>query len=183
MRKIIMLLMVALAALALSATAAFAAYTFDPATGTGFVGKGDVQLIYSWNNTQLQNNASKVDFRTSTTNETTWTCSKPNPSDPDKPDIVNNRSNSTTTQGLATTVSRDTSKGKNGPVTGFNLTGYEGTPTTVTSGNALGSCPATPSGFTYDVGSEQTTTGATVHEVTNDGGLTWYIVPAPVAVA
>jgi hypothetical protein len=182
LKKLSILLAVAMTAL-LSATAAFAAYTFDPASGTGFVGKGDVQLVYGYNNQQLQTNAAKIDFRTSTTSETTWTCSKPNPSSPDKPDIVNNRSNETTTQGLATTVARDTSKGKNGPVTGFNLTGYDSPATTVTSGSAIGSCPANPSGFTYDVGSEQTTTGPTVLEVTNDGGLTWYIVPAPVAAA
>jgi len=54
MRKITMLLMVALAALALSATAAFAAVTFDPATGKGFVGKGDVQIAYNLNNKQIQ---------------------------------------------------------------------------------------------------------------------------------
>jgi hypothetical protein len=43
-------------------TAAIAAVTFDPATGTGFVGKGDVQLAYGWNNAALQRNASGVTF-------------------------------------------------------------------------------------------------------------------------
>jgi hypothetical protein len=52
------------AAAALFAVAAFAnaAVTFDPATGTGFVGKGDVQLAFGWNNAQLQSNASGVSF-------------------------------------------------------------------------------------------------------------------------
>lgn len=49
------------AALAL-ATPASAAVTFDPASGTGFVGKGDVQTALVWNNQQLQNNASAVTF-------------------------------------------------------------------------------------------------------------------------
>lgn len=40
--------------------ATFAAVTFDLSTGTGFVGKGDVQNAFGWNNTQLQNNASGV---------------------------------------------------------------------------------------------------------------------------
>lgn len=40
---------------------AFAAVTFDPATG-GFVGKGDVQLAFGWNNAQLQNKANDVKF-------------------------------------------------------------------------------------------------------------------------
>ncbi|MCW3996493.1 MAG: hypothetical protein NWE98_10160 [Candidatus Bathyarchaeota archaeon] len=36
--------------------------TFDPATGTGFVGKGDVQLAFGWNNKALQDNALGVTF-------------------------------------------------------------------------------------------------------------------------
>lgn len=36
--------------------------TFDTSTGTGFVGKGDVQLAFGWNNAQLQNNASGLSF-------------------------------------------------------------------------------------------------------------------------
>ncbi|NKX54692.1 hypothetical protein [Arthrobacter mobilis] len=49
------------ATLALAAPAA-AAVTFDPGTGQGFVGKGDVQLAFSWNNSQLQSNASGLSF-------------------------------------------------------------------------------------------------------------------------
>ncbi len=37
-----------------------ASVTFDPATGTGFVGKGDVQLLFGWNNKQLQDNAASL---------------------------------------------------------------------------------------------------------------------------
>jgi hypothetical protein len=49
-------------ALAAVCTAAIAAVTFDPFTGLGFVGKGDVQLAYGWNNAQLQTNAAGVTF-------------------------------------------------------------------------------------------------------------------------
>ncbi len=42
---------------------AFAAVTFDPATGTGFVGKGDVQLAFGWNNAQMQANHQAVTFK------------------------------------------------------------------------------------------------------------------------
>lgn len=48
--------------LALASTVALAAVTFDPATGTGFVGKGDVQLAFDWNNAALQANAGSVTF-------------------------------------------------------------------------------------------------------------------------
>jgi len=51
-------------AAALFAVTAFAnaSVTFDPMTGIGFVGKGDVQLAYGWNNAQLQANAAGVSF-------------------------------------------------------------------------------------------------------------------------
>src|SRR5918996_4693526 len=57
LRKIIGLTAI-VAAFAIGMTAAFALVTFDPSTGTGFVGKGDVQTAFGWNNKQLQNNAS-----------------------------------------------------------------------------------------------------------------------------
>jgi hypothetical protein len=40
----------------------FAAVTFDPNTGTGFVGKGDVQTAFGWNNAQLQANGAGISF-------------------------------------------------------------------------------------------------------------------------
>lgn len=51
-------------AAALFSVAAFAQadVTFDPLTGNGFVGKGDVQLAFGWNNAQLQSNASGLSF-------------------------------------------------------------------------------------------------------------------------
>jgi hypothetical protein len=49
------------ASLALAGTAS-AAVTFNSSTGTGFVGKGDVQIAYGWNNTSLQKNATGVTF-------------------------------------------------------------------------------------------------------------------------
>ena len=180
MRKLYLAMGLALVAMLVAAGAAFAAFTFDPATGTGFVGKGDVQLIYGYNNQQLQTNASKIDFRAITTSQTSWTCTRPapTPNDPNK-EIVQQRNNTTTAQGLATTVARDNSKGKNGPVTGFNLTGYDSPPTVIASdGPAVGSCPAEPSGFAYDENAV-TTTGPTQLQVTNDGGMTWFTLTPP----
>jgi hypothetical protein len=149
---------------------ALGAVTFDAATGTGFVGKGDVQLVYGWNNKALQDNAPSVDFRVSSVSETTWTCSRPHPSQPGE-EIVQERSRTTTIQGLITTVARDNSKGKDGPVTGFNLGGYEGTSTESSEGPAVGSCPSNPSGFTYNDDAETTSAGGGI-QVTRDG-TTW----------
>jgi hypothetical protein len=36
--------------------------TFDPSSGSGFVGKGDVQTAFGFNNQQLQSNASGLSF-------------------------------------------------------------------------------------------------------------------------
>jgi hypothetical protein len=44
------------------ASAAYATVSFDAATGTGFVGKGDVQLALGWNNAALQQNALQLKF-------------------------------------------------------------------------------------------------------------------------
>ena len=178
-KKLYLAMGLALVAMLVAAGAVFAAFTFDPATGTGFVGKGDVQLIYNWNNKQLQDNAKLVDFRASSTSVTEWTCSRPHPSDPTR-EITQERSSTTTTQGLATTVARETSKGKDGPVTGFNLTGYDAPPTVTTDGPAVGSCPANPSGFTYDENA-QTTPGPTVLQVSING-TDWFTLTQPATV-
>jgi hypothetical protein len=44
------------------ASAAYATVSFDPSSGTGFVGKGDVQLALGWNNAALQKNAPALKF-------------------------------------------------------------------------------------------------------------------------
>jgi hypothetical protein len=64
---------VALGAAAFTA-AVLAAVTFDPATGKGFVGKGDVQLAFGWSNAQLQANAKNVAFTFSQHEQYTGTC-------------------------------------------------------------------------------------------------------------
>ena len=166
-KKLYAAIALALAAMLVASTAAMAAVTFNP-DGTGFVGKGDVQLIYSWNNKQLQDNASLVQFRASTTSTTEWTCTKEHPSGDPTKDNVQVRSTETTTQGLVDEIARDNSKGKNGAITGFNLLGYAGSPTVVTDGPAVGSCPDANSGFVYD-NNPTTTPGATVLEVSING--------------
>lgn len=49
-------------ALALASTAALAEVVFYPETGTGFVGKGDVQDAFGWNDAGLQLHADGVTF-------------------------------------------------------------------------------------------------------------------------
>ncbi len=54
-------------ALFVAAVPASATVVFDADKQTGFVGKGDVQLAFEWNNKQLQANAADGTFRYSAT--------------------------------------------------------------------------------------------------------------------
>ncbi|MDR7082657.1 hypothetical protein J2X01_001946 [Arthrobacter ginsengisoli] len=162
------------ASLALASPAA-ASVTFDPATGTGFVGKGDVQTVFEWSNKTLQTHASTVDFRVNSVNETTWTCTKTlTTGNGQTKEIVQERRTTTSVQGLVATVPRSNSNGKDGPVTGFSLQGYEGTATLETDGPAVGTCPAAPSGFVYDQNAQTAGSGGGL-EVTYDG-TSWYSI-------
>jgi hypothetical protein len=126
----------AIAACLAVATAAYAAVSFDEETGVGFVGKGDVQAALGWNNKQLQDNADDLEFiyASSYSTTTTWTC------DRNAGPQTQERNNTTTTffEGAVTVVARERNQ-----VTGFILTGFEGTPTasTTSQGPAAGSCP------------------------------------------
>jgi hypothetical protein len=60
-------------ALALS-TGAFAAVTFDPETGTGFVGKGDVQSPFGWNNAKMQQRHDSITFTYGTVSSLKQAC-------------------------------------------------------------------------------------------------------------
>jgi hypothetical protein len=123
----------ALAAMMLAATAAIAAVTFDPATGNGFVGKGDVQLAFGWNNKELQANAKNVSFTYEETAEYTLLCKKD--------DFIHPRTGVVTpgeekefknrVQSVESSLAGDPrqTKGQN-QFTGFNLSGITGTEVT-----------------------------------------------------
>lgn len=121
-------------------TAAYAAVTFDPDNGEGFVGKGDVQTALGWNNKQLQDNAASVKFTAESTvvTEVSWTCTRfdrdGNPTDQTQ---ERERTTTTTIEGVLSSVARERNQ-----VTGFTLTGYDGDPTETseTEGPAVGSC-------------------------------------------
>jgi hypothetical protein len=62
MKKIMGLALAGVLSIGIAAGSANAAVAFDSSTGTGFVGKGDVQLAFGWNNAALQKNASGLTF-------------------------------------------------------------------------------------------------------------------------
>jgi hypothetical protein len=159
MRVKLLVLVVLAAVLVLAASAVSAAVTFDAETGTGFVGKGDVQLAFGWNNKALQDNAEDVQFRASSevVTEVSWTCTNTNN------DNIQERARTTTTtfEGVVSHTTRERNQ-----ITGFTLTGYDGDPTTsdTTEGNPLNSCPSGPWSLT-------TPAGDPVVVSTSEGGL------------
>lgn len=148
-------------------TLAYAAWWVD-GDGFGFVGKGDVQLVFGWNNAQLQANAGNVDFQISQVSFTqyTWTCKR----DAGEQRQERSRTTTTTTQGLIDSIARLRNQ-----FTGFNLLGFDGEPSISieTEGPALGSCPTN---WTIEGEiEEETIIGDTELEVSIGGD--WYIVP------
>jgi hypothetical protein len=147
-------------AVALLATSVYAAVNFDPATGTGLVGKGDVQLVYGWNNKALQDNAGSVQFQATSevVTEISWICTNSNNENTQERE----RTTTTTVQGVLESVARERNQ-----ITGFILNGYDGAPTStgpVTNGPPLNSCPnaaagwslTTPAGDPVEVSSTST---------------------------
>lgn len=62
MKKIVSGLAAGVFAIGIFTSSAFAAVTYDPTGGTGFVGKGDVQLALGYNNAQMQAVAENLNF-------------------------------------------------------------------------------------------------------------------------
>jgi hypothetical protein len=149
---------------------AVAAWTFNATTGTGFVGKGDVQLVYGWNNKQLQDNAADVKFQATSTVGTyvQWTCTKDNDNTQ-----VRRETTRTETEGVLSSIGRLKNQ-----ITGFNLLGYDGSPTIgdpQVGGPQLNSCPNSWE-LTIPAGDPQPITdGATVLEVSTNG-TDWFVI-------
>jgi len=125
---------------ALLAVTAFASVTFDPTTGAGFVGKGDVQLVLGMNNAQVQNTPVSFTYSSSSTTVTsyTWTCDRD--AGPQTQERANVTTATNSTQGIVSSVARVRNQ-----ITGFNLLGWNGAPTITSTteheGPQIGSCP------------------------------------------
>ena len=144
------------ALVAMAAAPAIMTVTFDPDTGTGFVGKGDVQLALGYNNAQLQAQAEYLQFTYNKTSEqeTTWECYNENNGHTQE----RSRTSTSTTSGVVSSVARVRNQ-----ITGFNLTGFgSSSSTSTTDGPPLNSCPNANSSFvlgTTFVGEEVVTGG------------------------
>lgn len=138
----------AFGAVALTGTAT-AAVTFDPATGNGFVGKGDVQVPFGWNDAKLQQYASGVSFEYESQSDDQYsvTCEW----DTGNKKIVHHIQTKRASVGssVAYDVTKSDRKNPNGKITGFNLTGIDQATLSESSNGSVpvvgGSCPETGS--------------------------------------
>jgi hypothetical protein len=158
--------LISIAALCGIWSVAYAGIIVDDA-GVGFVGKGDVQLLFGWNNAALQDCAKgtgclEFDFDSESVvvTERSWICTNSNNQNTQERERTT--TTTTTTGGLVASVARVKNQ-----VTGFNLTGGDldsvfPPPTTV--GPQPNSCPGgpwtltTPAGDPVEVSNEATRT-------------------------
>lgn len=129
------------AAALFAATPASADWSVDASTGTGFVGKGDVQDAFGWNDHDLQANHEGVSFALTaeSTTTTTWSC-------------LNSKNQQTQARWHTVTASttggllHDARTNPQDKVTGFLLTGLAGGSSSVseTDGQKLNTCPGGP---------------------------------------
>ena len=124
-----------LAGCAAATAIAFAAVTFDFSTGVGFVGKGDLQTAWGWNDAKLQASAAGISFYYHAESNSeyeavcTWTTGEGT-----RGEKVHNVSHSVSTvSAVNATVASDTRKNGQGKVTGFTLNGF-GASSTISSG-------------------------------------------------
>jgi hypothetical protein len=113
-----------LAACLTVATIAYAAVIFDAGTGTGFVGKGDLQLPWGWNDAKLQANANTVSFDYVASASATYAADCEWFTGP----VQNRRRHEvthtvTTVTEINSTITYETRKNSQQKVTGFVLTG------------------------------------------------------------
>jgi len=159
MKKI---LLAAAAATAFMSTAAVAIVTFDAESGTGFVGKGDVQLAFGWNNQRLQQNAGGVTFTYQAQDtydvECYWETTTGNGRIVIHDIIVPRH---VSVNASIAYEARKNSNGLNGPITGFNLNGFGSIVSQGTVPEVGGSCP----------GQSQVATIIAVTETGSTGGL------------
>lgn len=126
--------------MALVSTAAWASVTFDPDTDTGFVGKGDVQMAFGWNNSQAQKNATSVLFTYESDQSYDVTCEWTTVTGGKNSKTIYHAVTNHKSTSVTDTVAYD-ARLKN-QYTGYNLTGAGSTVTTGTPVPNIGdACP------------------------------------------
>jgi len=129
--------------LALASTSALAEVIFDPVTGTGFVGKGDVQDAFGWNDAGLQANAPGVTFTYGYTAVYQAVCTFTT-GEGTRGETIHNVPHSEE-MSVSSSVNVSLRRNPVSKVTGFNLTGFGGTFTESGDVPVIGApCPGNP---------------------------------------
>lgn len=134
--------LIACACALFASSAAMAEVTFNPATGIGFVGKGDVQSAFGWNNAMLQANAGSLTFTYVALDKYSAVCTFTTPGGK-KEDKIHNvgHKRNVGVSGAVAFKPRVMNQ-----ITGFNLTGISSG--VVTGGDKVpvlnGPCPGNP---------------------------------------
>lgn len=131
---------------AAASVVAYAAVTFNPSTGIGFVGKGDLQTPWGWNNSKLQTCGAGVRFYYHTEQSATYSAvcefTTGEGTRGAKTHLVTHKIDRVNS--VNNTVNYDTRKNSQGAITGFNLTGLGAASTVVATGEVPvvgGPCP------------------------------------------
>jgi hypothetical protein len=125
---------------------AYAAVTFDPSTGTGFVGKGDLQTPWGWNDTKLQTCASGISFYFHTEQSATYSAvcefTTGEGTRGQRTHLVTHTIDRVSAVNSA--INYDARRNNQGRITGFNLTGVGASVSTASTGDVPvvgGPCP------------------------------------------
>lgn len=149
------MLWAAAAATALVSSAAWATVTVNP-DGTGWVGKGDVQTVYGWNNQTMQRNAAGVSFYVASEERYDVTCEWDTVAG-QSGNVIHHEVTLNKKSGLMASIqylARRNSSGINGDFTGWYLLGWDGDPVVSGDGNlpAIGDpCPGNSGGVATQV--------------------------------
>lgn len=109
--------------------------TWDPIQQVGFVPKGDVQLLFGWNNAALQEHAYSLDFILESSGQATWDCLN------ERNEHILERK---ATNRHSTMIDFIARSNRNGQVTGFLLDGLSDKVQYVENGPKINSCPSGP---------------------------------------
>jgi hypothetical protein len=115
----------AAAAVAMISTAAVASVTYD-SDGIGFVGKGDVQLAFGWNNKAAQTNANAVAFSFESDQSYAVTCEWTTETGGRNSKTIYHAATNHKSQSVTASVAYD-ARLKN-QYTGYSLLGFSGLP-------------------------------------------------------
>jgi opacity protein-like surface antigen len=127
-----------IATLAISSPAS-AAVNFNADNGTGFVGKGDIQLGFGWNNKQLQDGAKNVTFRLKTHERYSVTCEWETVTGGKNSKVIEH--SITKTANVNSNIAVSVEPRTRNQITGFNLTGFGAGTTGGTEPVIGGGCP------------------------------------------